>query len=137
MIGRRVGALAPFGRAISKRRCPPKSGAMAASSGDDILAQLSALLGHSVKRTRSTNEMSPRTPVIDLASAITMEPANQAAEQVAYVKKLHPQVTEIFGDFKIPHSIGVNFRKSKKNPDVSAKCTGVKLPNDIGFSSKS
>ena len=32
----------------------PKSGAMAASSGDDILAQLSALLGHSVKRIRNT-----------------------------------------------------------------------------------
>ena len=26
--------------------------------------------------------------------------ANQAAEQVAYVKKGHPEVTEIFGDFK-------------------------------------
>ena len=29
-----------------------------------------------------------------------MKDANQAAEQVAYVKKRHPEVTEIFGDFK-------------------------------------
>ena len=25
------------------------------------------------------------------------------------------------------HAIGVNFRKSKKRPDISAKCTGVKF----------
>ena len=73
---------------------------MAASSGDDIPAQLSALLGHSVKRIRITNEVPPRISVIDLASAITMKDANQAAEQVAYVKKRHPEVTDIFGDFK-------------------------------------
>ena len=73
---------------------------MAASSGDDIPAQLSALLGHSVKRIRITDEVPPRISVIDLASAITMKDANQAAEQVAYVKKRHPEVTEIFGDFK-------------------------------------
>ena len=29
------------------------------------------------------------------------------------------------------HSIGVNFRKSKKHPDVSAKCTGVKFPDAL------
>ena len=28
---------------------------------------------------------------------------------------------------EVPHSIVVNFRKSKKRPDVSAKCTGVKF----------
>ena len=37
---------------------------------------------------------------IDLAAAITKKDACQAAEQVAYVKKRHPEVTEIFGDFK-------------------------------------
>ena len=74
---------------------------MAASSGDDILAQLSALLGHSVKRIRITNEVPPRISVIDLASAITMKDANQATEQVAYVKKRHPEVTDNFGEFKV------------------------------------
>ena len=66
-----------------------------------------------------------------------MKYANQATEQVAYVKKRHPEVTDIFGDFKCratggAHSIGVNLRKSKKRPDVSAKCTGVKSPDSIG-----
>ena len=109
---------------------------MAASSGDGIPAQLAALLGHPVKRIRITDEVPPRISVIDLASAITMKDANQAAEQVAYVKKRHPEVTDIFGDFKSRatggvHSIGVNLRKSKKHPDVSAKCTGVKFPDAL------
>ena len=42
----------------------------------------------------------PRISVIDLAAAITKKDASQAAEQVAYVKERHPEVTEIFGDFK-------------------------------------
>ena len=37
---------------------------------------------------------------IDLAAAITKKNVCQAAEQVAYVKKRHPEVTEHFGDFK-------------------------------------
>ena len=61
---------------------------MAASSGDDIPAQLAALLGHKNKRIRITDEVPPRISVIDLATAITMKDANQAAEQVAYVKNL-------------------------------------------------
>ena len=36
---------------------------------------------------------------IDLAAAITKKNVCQAAEQVAYVKKRHPEVTEFFGDF--------------------------------------
>ena len=60
---------------------------MAASSGDDIPAQLAALLGRKAVRIRKTDETPPRISVIDLASAIRMKDANQAAEQVAYVKK--------------------------------------------------
>ena len=73
---------------------------MTTSSGEDIPTQLAALLGSTVKRIRITDEVPPRISVIDLATAITMKDANQAAEQVAYVKKRHPEVTEIFGDFK-------------------------------------
>ena len=73
---------------------------MATSSSDDIPAQLAALLGNAVTRLRITDEVPPRISVIDLATAITRKGANQAAEQVAYVKKRHPEVTEIFGDFK-------------------------------------
>ncbi len=67
---------------------------------DGILVQLAALLGHPVNRIRITDEVPPRISVMNLAAAITMKDASQAAEQVAYVKKRHPEVTEIFGDFK-------------------------------------
>ena len=73
---------------------------MATSSSDDITTQLAALLGCAIKRLRITNEKPPRISVIDLAAVITTKDANQAAEQVSYVKKRHPEVTEIFGDFK-------------------------------------
>ena len=73
---------------------------MATSSSDDITTQLAALLGCAIKRLRITNEKPPRISVIDLAAVITTKDANQVAEQVSYVKKRHPEVTEIFGDFK-------------------------------------
>ena len=38
---------------------------------------------------------------IDLAAAITKKNVCQAAEQVAYVKKRHPELIEIFGDFNV------------------------------------
>ena len=47
-----------------------------------------------------TGPMPAPPETIDLAAAITKKDACQAAEQVAYVKKRHPEVTEIFGDFK-------------------------------------
>ena len=59
---------------------------MATSSGDDITTQLAALLGCAIKRLRITNEKPPRISVIDLAAVITTKDANQAAEQVSYVK---------------------------------------------------
>ena len=54
------------------------------------------------RAVRITDEAPPRISVIDLAAAITQKLANQAAEQVAYLKKRHPEATEIFGDFKFP-----------------------------------
>ena len=83
---------------------------MAASSGDDIRTQLATVLGYTIKRLRITDEVPPRISVIDLAAAITQKDANQAAEQAAYVKKRHPEVTEIFGDFKF------SGRGQKKTP---------------------
>ena len=73
---------------------------MAASSGDDIPAQLAALLGYAVQRIRITDEDPPRISVIDLAAAITKKDANHAAQDVGYVKDRHPEVTQILGDFK-------------------------------------
>ena len=50
---------------------------------------------------------------IDLAAAITKKNVCQAAEQVAYVKKRHPEVAEIFGDFnelsQTGQGLGLNF----------------------------
>ena len=60
---------------------------MATSSRDDIPTQLAGLLGHAITRLRITDEVPPRISVIDLAAAITTKDANQAAEQVAYVKR--------------------------------------------------
>ena len=73
---------------------------MAASSGDDVPTQLAALLGYTIKRLRITDEVPPRISVIDLATAITQKDANHAAQDVAYVKERHPEVTRILGDFK-------------------------------------
>ncbi len=67
---------------------------------DGIPVQLAALLGHPVKRIRITDEVPPRISVMNLAAAITMKDASQAAEQVAYVKKATPEVTDMFCDFK-------------------------------------
>ena len=73
---------------------------MATSSRDDIPTQLAALLGYPIKRIRITDEVPPRISVIDLAAAITEKDANHAAQDVAYVKERHPEVTQIVGDFK-------------------------------------
>ena len=53
---------------------------------------------------------------IDLAAAITKKDACQAAEQVAYVKKRHPEVIEIFGDFKF------RGQEQKKTPARHTSC---------------
>ena len=82
--------------------------------------QLSTILGWEVKRIRITDEAPPRISVIDLAAAITTKDASQAAEQVAHVKKRHPEVTEIFGVFK--------FRgRGQKNTPVTDLCGAVEL----------
>ena len=76
---------------------------MAASSGDDILAQLAALLGReSVCQIRKTATVPPQISVVDVAAAIRGKSHDAAAQ-----------------DFR---------RMSKKYPDVSAKCTDVGVP---------
>ena len=61
---------------------------------------LAALLGFTSQLLRITYEVPRRISVIDLAKAITKKDANHAAQDVGYVKDRHPEVTEIFGDFK-------------------------------------
>ena len=73
-------------------------GAMAASSGDDIPAQLAALLGRTITRLRITDEVPPRISVVDLATAIIEKDTSLAAQDVAYVKERHPEVNRILSD---------------------------------------
>ena len=73
---------------------------MAASSGDDIPAQLAALLGKEIVRIRKTDESPPRISVIDVAVVITGKDANNAARAVGVVKDRHPEVTQNLSDFK-------------------------------------
>ena len=42
-----------------------------------------------------------------------MKDANQATEQVAYVKKRHPEVTNKFGDFKFRGCLWDNIGRPK------------------------
>ena len=65
---------------------------MAASSGDDIPAQLSALLGHSVKRIRITDETPPRISVIDAAIALTGKSHHDVAQDFRRVSEQYPEV---------------------------------------------
>ena len=62
---------------------------------------------------------------IDLAAAITKKDACQAAEQVAYVKKRHPEVTEIVGDFKF------RGQEQKKTPVADFR-GAVGIPSQTG-----
>ena len=75
---------------------------MAASSGDDIPAQLAALLGKEIVRIRKTDESPPRISVIDVAVVITGKDANNAARAVGVVKDRYPEVTQNLSDFKFP-----------------------------------
>ena len=79
---------------------------MAASSGDDILAQLAALLGReSVCHIRKTDTVPPQVSVIDVAAAITGKSQDAAAQ---------------------------DFRRMSKVPDIDAKCIDVEFPDARG-----
>ena len=60
---------------------------MAASSGDGAPAQLAALLGHPVKRTRITDETPPHISVSDVATASTSKHVRSATRDVFYSLK--------------------------------------------------
>ena len=78
----------------------PRVGTMAASSGDEIPAQLAALLGTGVAHIRKTNEAPPRAAVYDVIAAVTGMNGNHAGKAYRDLVARHPEV----------HSIGVNFR---------------------------
>ena len=66
---------------------------MAASSGDDILAQLAALLGReSVCHIRKTDTVPPQINVIDVAATITGKSQDAAAQDFRRMSKKYPDV---------------------------------------------
>ena len=79
---------------------------MAASSGDGIPGQLAALLGHTVKRIRITDETPPRVSVVDVISAITRKSANEAAEQLRRLFQRCPDVKASCFDVEFPDARG-------------------------------
>ena len=73
---------------------PHESGAMAASPGGDILAQLACLLGKEDVRIRKTEEERPRISVYDVATLVTGKAARKAAQDVGFVKHHYTEVAQ-------------------------------------------
>ena len=80
----------------------PQLSSMAGSSGDDIPAQLAALLGKTSVRIRKTNEMPPRVSVIDVISTITGKDARHAAQEVRSRCSQYPEVDQMLVHFRFP-----------------------------------
>ena len=66
---------------------------MAASSGDDVPAQLAALLGREAVRIRKTDENPPRISIIDVVEAITGQAKNNAGKTLERIKESYPKVS--------------------------------------------
>ena len=73
---------------------------MAASSGDDVPAQLAALLGLAAVPIRKTEETPPRASVIDVIMALTGKTANHSAESLRELTQRHPEVNGNIVNFK-------------------------------------
>ena len=67
---------------------------VAASSGDDIPAQLAALLGKAAVYIRKTDETPPRISVIDAVAAITGRNAHRSAEIIRELGARYPEVND-------------------------------------------
>ena len=67
---------------------------MAAPSGDDIPAQLAALLGRDAVQIRKTDESPPRISIIDVARAITGHNADYSSLAVRNVCDQYPKSVE-------------------------------------------
>ena len=88
---------------------------MAASSGDDIPAQLAALLGRKAVRIRKTDETPPRVSVIDVVSAITGKDANYAGEQLRRLVARYPDVNSNCVNVKFVKFPDYRGRRGRKN----------------------
>ena len=76
---------------------------MAASSGDDIPAQLAARLGRRAVQIRKTNESPPRISVIDVVEAITRQVKSNAGKKtLERVKESHPEVYPNLINYRFP-----------------------------------
>ena len=75
---------------------------MAASSGDDVPAQLAALLGREAVRIRKTDENPPRISIIDVVEAITGQAKNNAGKTLERIKESYPEVSPNWRNFRFP-----------------------------------
>ena len=86
--------------------------------GDDIRAQLAALLGKPLARigqVRKTDETPPRVSVIDVICAVMGLNGNNAAMTFARLKDEHPDLTTICGQVKFTDCKG---RKGNRGTPV-------------------
>jgi hypothetical protein len=67
---------------------------MAASSGDDVPAQLAALLGTAAVQIRKTDETPPRASVVDVIMAITGKNPSHSAESLRRLTSRYPEIKD-------------------------------------------
>ena len=73
---------------------------MSAPSGDDVPAQLAALLGKEALTIRRTDEVPPRASVIDLISGLLSLNGNNAAFTFTRLRQENPEITASCGNYK-------------------------------------
>jgi len=92
---------------------------MGDGSGDDVRAQLAALLGKPLARIgqiRKTDENPPRISVIDVVSIVASLNGNNAAMTFARLKDEHPDLTTNCGQVKFTDCKG---RKGNRGTPVT------------------
>ena len=93
-------------RATASVAAPSALDAAPPSSGDDIPAQLAALLGEDAVRIRKTGDEPPLVAVYDVIAAVAGMSGNHAGKAYRDLVARHPEV----------QSIGVSFRFPGKGP---------------------
>ena len=94
---------------------------MAASSADDIPAQLAALLGKRAVQVRKTDETPPRISVIDVATLVTGKNARNAARDVVFVRDRHPEVSQKLSHFLFSWPGPAKYAGDVRNRDHRAR----------------
>ena len=75
---------------------------MAAASGDDIPAQLAALVGSNTVHMRKTDENPPRISIVDAIVAVSGGSQHDAARNLRRMSDQYPEVGPNWPLFKFP-----------------------------------